>query len=112
MEIVYVGISVNMINNKEEPKDYQEYEEEAILRYTFLTKKEYRKEYYLKHKDYFRKQHKEWALKNKEHLKEYRLKNKEHARKLQKEYYAKNKEKIWKQNILGRFNDFSRKYGI
>jgi len=62
----------NMINNKEEPKDYQEYEKEAIIRYTFLTKKEYRKEYYLKHKDYFRKQHKEWALKNKEHLKEYR----------------------------------------
>ena len=59
---------------------------------------EYQKEYYLKNRERRREQMKEWDLKNKEHIKEYRLKNKEHKKEYNKEYNSRPETQELKRN--------------
>ena len=62
------------------------------------SRKEYRKEYYLKNRERRREQMKEWDLKNKEHIKEYRLKNEEHKKEYNKEYNSRPETQEYRRN--------------
>jgi hypothetical protein len=59
---------------------------------------EYQKEYYLKNRERRREQMKEWDLKNKEHIKEYRLKNEEHKKEYNKEYNSRPETQEYRRN--------------
>jgi len=70
-----------------------------------LKNPEYQKEYRLKHREQMLKLQQKWRLKNKEHIKEYNLKNKEHMKELKAEWYLKNKERINEKNKQWKLNN-------